>query len=133
MKAFSKGRYSARVTTNSRDIEAAQKLRYRAFTQVGRPTDAQALDRDRYDLVCTHILIEDRVSGGLVCCFRILPICDSTPLSDSYSGQFYHLSALEKFHGRMVEIGRFCVSPAVRDPDILRLAWAIMSLICRPK
>ena len=51
MKAFSKGRYSARVTTNSRDIEAAQKLRYRAFTQVGRPTDAQALDRDRYDLV----------------------------------------------------------------------------------
>ena len=85
------------------------------------------LDQDRYDLVCTHILIEDRVSGGLVCCFRILPICDSAPLSDSYLGQFYHLSALEKFLGRMVEMGRFCVSPAVNDPDILRLAWAIMS------
>ena len=42
MKAFSKGRYSARVTTSSRDIEAAQQLRYRAFTQVGWPTDAQA-------------------------------------------------------------------------------------------
>ena len=127
MRPFSKGRYSVRVAKNRYDIEAAQKLRSRAFTSVGQPTDAKRLDRDRYDLVCSHILIEDRVSGGLVCCFRILPICETTPIKDSYSAQVYQLSALEKFQGRMVEMGRFCVSPDIKDPDILRLAWAVMS------
>lgn len=127
MRPFSKGRYSVRVAKNRYDIEAAQKLRSRAFTSVGQLTDAKRLDRDRYDLVCSHILIEDRVSGGLVCCFRILPICETTPIKDSYSAQFYQLSALEKFQGRMVEMGRFCVSPDIKDPDILRLAWAVMS------
>ena len=85
------------------------------------------LNRDRYDVVWQHILIEDRSSGGLVCCFRILPISDTMPINASYSAQFYQLSALKKFQGRMVEMGRFCIASAIKDPDILRLAWAVMS------
>ena len=109
------------------DVEAAQKLRYCAFCSNGRAADGVELDRDRYDVVCQHILIEDRSSGGLVCCFRILPISDTMPINASYSAQFYQLSALKKFQGRMVEMGRFCIAPAIKDPDILRLAWAVMS------
>ena len=73
------------------------------------------------------ILIEDRSSGGVVCCFRILPISDTMPINASYSAQLYQLSALKEFQGRMVEMGRFCIAPAIKDPDILRLAWAVMS------
>ena len=93
------------------DVEAAQKLRYRAICSNGRAADGVELDRDRYDVVCHHILTEDRSSGGLVCFFRILPISDAMPINASYSAQFYQLSALKKFQGRMVEMGRFCIAP----------------------
>ena len=116
MRPFSKGRYSVRVAKNRYDIEAAQKLRSRAFTSVGQPTDAKRLDRDRYDLVCSHILIEDRVSGGLVCCFRILPICETTPIKDSYSAQFYQLSALEKIPRSDGRDGAFLCLPGHQGP-----------------
>ena len=33
------------------------------------------------------------------------------------------LSALRRFAGPMIEMGRFCIHPAAQDPDILRLAW----------
>ncbi len=47
----------------------------------------------------------------------------------SYSAQYYDLSALEGFEGRMVEMGRFCIHPAWHDPDILRVAWGAMTRI----
>jgi putative hemolysin len=37
------------------------------------------------------------------------------------------LSALAAFEGPMVEMGRFCVHPEARDPDIVRVAWAAMT------
>lgn len=45
----------------------------------------------------------------------------------SYSAQFYELSALAEFDGPIVEMGRFCIHPDARDPDILRAAWAAMT------
>ena len=127
MRPFVKGRYNARVAQSECEDEAAQKLRYRAFCSNGSAADGVELDRDRYDVVCQHILIEDRSSGGVVCCFRILPISDTMPINASYSAQLYQFLALKEFQGRMVEMGRFCIAPANKDPDILRLAWAVMS------
>merc|ERR1711916_172717 len=48
-------------------------------------------------------------------------------ISDSYSAQYYELSALQKFNGPMVEMGRLCIDPSVNDPNVLRLAWAAMA------
>ncbi|MFC6586580.1 GNAT family N-acyltransferase [Sulfitobacter pacificus] len=48
-------------------------------------------------------------------------------LRRSYASQYYGLAKLEAFEGRMLELGRFCIAPACRDPDVLRLAWAVMT------
>ena len=48
-------------------------------------------------------------------------------ISHSYSAQYYELSALHDFEGKMVEMGRFCVDPQVHDPDVLRVAWGAMT------
>lgn len=115
------GRYRAREGHSKDDLQAAQALRHLAF--VG----GEGLDRDRYDEICTHILIEEKATGRLVCCFRFLPLTRGAEIHQSYSAQFYELSALQGFDGKMVEMGRFCILPGLTDPDILRVAWGAMT------
>jgi len=120
MPLLTKGRYRARLAETAEDIAAAQVLRTRAFRTTGP-------DRDSFDEICSHILVHDTRSDALVCCFRMLMLEGGAQLTRSYSAQFYELSGLQSFGGRMVEMGRFCLDPDVHDPDILRVAWGAMT------
>ncbi len=122
MPILSRGRYLARLAETPGDIAAAQRLRALAFHG-----DAAGADVDAHDGVCDHVLIEEATTGTLVCCFRVLPLRGGAEIGRSYSAQYYELSALEAFDGRIVELGRFCVHPGHHDPDILRVAWAAMT------
>ena len=121
MISLTKGKYRAREAKTPSDVRAAQELRARCFN-LDRPLDA-----DAFDAQSTHILIEEIASGVLVCCYRLL-ILNGASLKTCYAAQYYELSALESYDGVMLELGRFCVSPEQRDPDILRLAWAAMTV-----
>ncbi len=118
-----RGKYIARLATSSQDILAAQQLRRFAFSGC----DDGSLDADDFDDICTHIVVEDQKSETLVCCFRFLPLTDGSEIDRSYSAQFYELSNLRAFDGAMVELGRFCMHPDWKDPDILRVAWGAMT------
>ncbi|MEZ5675441.1 ornithine-acyl[acyl carrier protein] N-acyltransferase [Thalassovita litoralis] len=123
MLSLTKGRYSTRLAKTPADIRAAQALRHLCF----RGADAgDGLDADDFDSICTHFLVEEQRTGRLVCCFRVLPLTGEE-IGRSYSAQFYELSALAEFPGPMVEMGRFCIHPQVKDPDILRVAWGAMT------
>ena len=121
MLTLNRGRFVARTARTDAEIEAAQRLRHLCFH------GTEGLDADRFDTICTHVLVEDADSGRLVACFRILPLDSGCEIGRSYSAQYYNLSALEGFSGRIVEMGRFCIHPAVKDPDILRVAWGAMT------
>ena len=123
MLSLKKGRYRVRFAETPDDVLAAQRLRTRAF----RGEEPGALDADDFDHLCEHVLVEDQKTGALVCCFRFLPLTGGRDIARSYSAQYYELSALESFEGRMVEMGRFCIDPGVKDPDILRVAWGAMT------
>lgn len=106
----------------------AQRLRWLCF--VGQRTGAdqpQALDADGHDALCRHVLIEDLHGGTLVGCFRFLHLASGAGIGRSYSAQHYDLGGLRDFAGPMVEVGRFCVHPAHPDPEILRIAWAVLT------
>lgn len=120
MIELTKGRYRAREAAHATDLRAAQRLRARCFD-----LDV-AYDSDDFDAQSTHILVEEVESGQLVCCYRLLTL-DGASLKTCYAAQYYELSALESYEGLMLELGRFCVSPEHRDPDILRVAWAAMT------
>jgi putative hemolysin len=120
-QVLTRGRYRARLATEACDLEAAQRLRGRAFH--GR----DVLDSDEYDVICDHMLVEEANSGTLVCCFRFLHLTSGSEIGNSYSAQYYELSALHAFEGPMVELGRFCMDPDQTDPDILRIAWGAMT------
>lgn len=120
MISLRKGRYIVRQAKSVTDVQAAQSLRARCFGL------NVALDRDDFDARSTHILIEDGADGTLVCCYRMLAL-RAADVAECYAAQYYELSALEEFDGLMMELGRFCVAPERRDPDILRIAWAAMT------
>ncbi|MBC7181911.1 MAG: GNAT family N-acetyltransferase, partial [Roseovarius sp.] len=122
MAGLGNQRYQARIGTTPEDRHAAQRLRARAFLG-----EDEGLDCDPFDDICTHVLIEETGTGTLVCCFRMLMLNDGAEIAQSYSAQFYELSALAGFEGRMAEMGRFCIAPGRLDPDILRVAWAAMT------
>ncbi|QFT63189.1 GNAT family N-acetyltransferase [Roseivivax sp. THAF30] len=117
-----KGRYRARQAVTPADVEAAQRMRHRAFKG-----GTEGIDADAYDARCLHILIETRETGALVACFRLLPLARGDQIDRSYSAQFYELSALADFNGPLVEMGRFCIAPEARDPDIQRVAWGALT------
>ncbi|MWD27346.1 GNAT family N-acetyltransferase [Aquicoccus sp. SCR17] len=123
MTLLARGRYAARLAGDDADMRAAQALRHRAFHPGARP----GLDRDEFDPLCDHVLVEEVATGRLVCCFRLLPLEGGTEIARSYSAQYYELSALASYPGRMVEMGRFCIDPDHHDPDILRVAWGAMT------
>ena len=128
MLTRSRPRYDARFAETPADLKAAQRLRHRAFiAETGAAPRQDGRDADAFDEVCRHVLIEEVRTGRLVCCFRILPLSDGAEISRSYSAQYYELSALEGFGGKMVEMGRFCIDPDVLDPDVLRVAWGAMT------
>lgn len=122
MLSLRKGRYVARLAEGPGDVLAAQQLR--ALTFRG---SVDKIDADAFDSICQHVLVEETKTGALVCCFRLLPLAGGTEISQSYSAQYYELSGLEEFAGPMVEMGRFCIHPDYRDPDILRVAWGAMT------
>lgn len=129
---MSRSCYHARSAETEADVEAAQRLRYRAFiAETGAAPRPDGRDADAYDAICQHILIEDD-AGELVATFRLLPLTSGEDIAQSYSAQYYQLDALKAYDKPMVEMGRFCLAPGVSDPDILRVAWgAVTSFVDR--
>ncbi|RPE71629.1 ornithine-acyl[acyl carrier protein] N-acyltransferase [Pacificibacter maritimus] len=121
-----KSRYSVRLASQPADVLAAQRLRHMSFVKQAQ-NSPDSTDQDDFDAVCQHVLIEDRKSGQLVCCFRFMELASGAEIAQSYSAQYYELEALSKYKGRMVEMGRFCVHPDWKDADILRIAWGAMT------
>ena len=58
MAALCKGRYRARIAQDGKDVIAAQRLRALAFLD-GAVHDDSILDRDGFDDICTHVLVEE--------------------------------------------------------------------------
>lgn len=128
MGRLTRSRYRARFAESEDEVRAAQRLRYRAFIEgSGAEPRAEGRDADEFDPLCRHVLVEERATGRLVATFRLLPLAHGGEIAKSYAAQFYELSGLQHYEGRLVEMGRFCVAPGLRDPDILRVAWAAMT------
>ena len=118
MDRLSTGRLTARLAETPEDVRQAQALRHLCFR--GRP----GLDADDFDLRCQHVLLEG--NGQLLGCYRVLAV-QGASVGSSYSGLRYDLSRLMGRQAPMLELGRFCLTPGLPDPDLMRLAWAMLA------
>ncbi|MBK4217409.1 GNAT family N-acetyltransferase [Paracoccus caeni] len=128
MQPFRRGRYQVRLAATPEDVRAAQRLRWLCFiARNGDVDDGTNVDADDMDTDCQHMMVEIAETGQVLCCFRFQHFANGSEISHSYSAQFYNLAALQGFDAPMLEMGRFCVHPEFRDPDIIRSAWMAVS------
>ncbi len=118
------------LTRNPELIQAAQRLRYRVFSEeygsdLGATTPG--IDADAFDDVCEHLIVTDSDSGELVATTRILHESETSAVGGFYSSGEFDLSALHLLPGSVAELGRTCVHPDYRNGGTIALLWAAVA------
>ncbi|MEM9782553.1 MAG: GNAT family N-acyltransferase [Pseudomonadota bacterium] len=128
---FGLGKFTARLAESDEDVARCQRLRWLTFRAANEGTGttgpAAGLDADEFDARCRHMMVAEARSGTLVCTFRMQEFENGASIGRSYAAKYYELSSLEAYPDRMLEMGRFCIHPEWRDPNILRVAWKGLS------
>ncbi|MCX7890057.1 MAG: GNAT family N-acetyltransferase [Rhodobacteraceae bacterium] len=113
--AAGSGGFRVREARTAADIERALAFRSAVFRR-GAP------DRDRFDALCRHLIVEDAGSGETVACLRLRVFARSGEVADCYAGTAYDLSALATSGLRAAELGRLAIAQGQPVAEIARLA-----------
>ncbi|MBV8704588.1 MAG: GNAT family N-acetyltransferase [Acetobacteraceae bacterium] len=126
------GNLGVRLAAGPDEIDAVQALRFRIFYgEMGAVPDrlgaASRRDRDRYDFRADHLLVIDHAIGpgpeGIVGTYRLIRPDAAAALGGFYSASEYDISRIERFPGRILELGRSCVDAAYRNRAVMQLLW----------
>ena len=129
------GSLEVRLTTNERDIRAAQSLRYKIFVdEMGATLSPSAmaleLDFDAYDKYCEHfVLLDTNIVGGtseqIIGTYRILRQQVADRHNGFYSQSEFDIAELTTRHRdkKFVELGRSCVLKEYRNRRSVELLW----------
>jgi len=144
--------FEVRLAQSPHEVEAAQRLRYRAFYEgTGLPPggyikragrdftnrdfanrDFANRDFDRFDKYCDHLLVIDRsacasspsgTSPSVVGTYRLLRRSVADMCGGFYSAGEFDLSALANYPGEIVELGRSCVDARYRGKAVMQRLW----------
>lgn len=125
--------FTLRLARDSRDLAAAQRLRYLVFVEElggdGPMVDhAARLEKDAFDPVFDHLLLIDRrrdpnLLEDVVGVYRLLPSDRLAQTGRFYSETEYDLTALKATGRRLLELGRSCVHPDHRGGTAMFHLW----------
>ena len=126
------GNLGVRLATTQAEIDAVQALRFRVFygemgAVPGGEAAATGRDRDAYDAAADHLLVIDHEIGpgpeGIVGTYRLIQREAAAGLGGFYSASEYDISPIERFPGRLLELGRSCVDTGYRNRVAMQLLW----------
>jgi putative hemolysin len=121
------GRYRLRLAETAQDREAACRLRFRVFNvELGEGLEKSyvtGLDIDRFDTVCEHLLVEDKVSRKVVGTYRMQSGETAARNLGYYSAQEFDLAPYEPLRAGILELGRASIDREHRTPEVLMLLW----------
>lgn len=126
------GNLGLRIARTADELDAAQALRFRVFyEELGAHPDETATrtgrDSDRYDAVADHLLVVDHDLGdgpdAVVGTYRLIRREAAETIGRFYSADEYDISMIERFPGRVLELGRSCVDAAYRGRAAMQLLW----------
>jgi putative hemolysin len=115
------------LARNMDDLTACQRLRYVVFNcELGEGLaegQLTGLDRDRFDVICDHLMVHDALSGELVGTYRMQTGYRAKANLGYYSEQLFDMSPFEPIRGQLLELGRACVRHDYRNTTALFMLW----------
>lgn len=129
------GTLETRLARTSREVDAAQAVRFRVFvTEMGAQLPAEAMRRERdfdaFDDICDHLLVIDHAIEGdiedqIVGTYRLLRQEVAMAHGGFYSASEFNLAPLLARHPgkQFMELGRSCVLPEYRTKRTVELLW----------
>jgi len=124
------GPLTVKIADNTKDVIAAQNLRYRAFYEEmdGRPSLSMARaqrDFDHFDDYADHLLIVDTAQNQsqIVGTYRLLRRAAAARAGGFYSLSEFDISALTSQSGKILELGRSCIATSHRNGRAIQLLW----------
>lgn len=121
------GRYRLRFASGAEDVKAAQFLRFTVFNLELNEGLAhsfnQCLDKDAFDEVCDHLLVEEAASNQVVGTYRLQTGTTAAAKLGYYSQQEFDFAPYEPLRGELIELGRACVHKDHRNLAVLGLLW----------
>lgn len=117
---------TATVTRNRREIFAAQRLRYKVFTEEFGASikSRRGIDKDRFDRHCRHVIVKEGSTGQIVGYTRVLTDVASLKTKGFYSETEFDMAPMYNLPGRVLEIGRTCIHPEYRNGGTIAVLWA---------
>ena len=112
--------------SNADEIQAAQRLRYKVFTQEmgGRVAKSSSgLDCDLFDDFCEHLIVLSVQTGDVIGTYRVLTPAQAQRVGSTHLDTFFDLTRLRQYKDRMVEIGKGCVDPEHRNGGVIMALW----------
>jgi putative hemolysin len=121
------GRYRVRLAEDARDRLAACRLRFNVFNiEMGEGLSSSystGLDRDRFDAVCDHLIVENREDARIVGTYRMQSGLTAAAALGYYSAQEFEFTPFECIRDQVLELGRASIDREHRSSEVLTLLW----------
>ncbi|MEM9556828.1 MAG: GNAT family N-acyltransferase [Acidobacteriota bacterium] len=139
-QALDEGRYRVRFARDLDELDQVQALRFQVFNvELGEGLEESwrdQRDRDPFDAICHHLIVEDLVAGTIVGTYRMqtadmarLPSPDHPEGLGFYSAGEFDLTAMPSSVVELsVEVGRACIALEHRNTQVLFLLWRGLAL-----
>jgi putative hemolysin len=125
------GRYRVRLAETPEDRIAACRLRFKVFNiELGEGLESSyrtGIDTDQFDLVCEHLLVEDKQETNpakrIVGTYRMQSGTTAERNLGYYSEQEFSFGPYEPLRAGILELGRASIDREHRTPEVLTLLW----------
>src|SRR5262245_47828087 len=121
------GSYRVRFAETREDRESAFRLRFLVFNlELGEGPESAYQDgyeRDEFDEVCDHLLVEHIASREIVGTYRLQTGTVAASNLGYYSAREFDFAPYEHLRGKLVELGRACIHRDHRSFEVLTLLW----------
>jgi putative hemolysin len=125
------GRYRVRLAETPEDRVAACRLRFKVFNiELGEGLETSyrtGLDSDQFDLICEHLLVEDKLEDNpakrIVGTYRMQSGETAERNLGYYSEQEFSFAPFEPLRAGILELGRAAIDREHRTPEVLTLLW----------
>jgi putative hemolysin len=121
------GPYVARLALTDAERTAAYRLRFLVFNlEMNEGLESAFIDgcdKDRFDDVCDHLIVEEMTTGAIVGTYRLQMGDVAGRNFGYYSEQEFCFAPYEAMRNEIVELGRACIHREHRSPEVLHLLW----------